>query len=65
MHPEQVVTKPSGTVNTLDRRDSIQRDLDRFERWACVNLVKFNKAKLKILHLGQGNPEHTYKLGRE
>ncbi|GAB0188734.1 hypothetical protein GRJ2_001338700 [Grus japonensis] len=35
------------------------------ERWAHVNLIKFNKAKCKILCMGQGNPKHSYRLGRE
>ncbi|KFQ73335.1 hypothetical protein N335_13784, partial [Phaethon lepturus] len=41
------------------------RDLDRIERWACVNLMKFNKAKSNVLHMGRGNPKHKYRLGRE
>ncbi|GAB0186493.1 hypothetical protein GRJ2_001114600 [Grus japonensis] len=35
------------------------------QRWAYVNLMKFNKAKCKVLHVGQDNPKHNYRLGRE
>jgi len=48
-------TKLCGVVNMLEGRDAIQKDLDRLESWACVNLVKF-KAKCEVLHMGWGNP---------
>ncbi|KAK4819057.1 LOW QUALITY PROTEIN: hypothetical protein QYF61_025290 [Mycteria americana] len=54
-------TKLCGAVDTLEGRDAIRRDLDRLERWACANLMKFNKAKCKVLHVGQCQ----YRLGRE
>ena len=38
-------TKMCGAVNVLEGRDDIQRDLDRLERQAHTNFMKFNKAK--------------------
>ncbi|GAB0204725.1 cAMP-dependent protein kinase inhibitor alpha [Grus japonensis] len=58
-------TKLCGVVDMLEGRDAIQRDLDRLGRWARAKLMKFNKAKCKVLYVGQCSPKHNYSLGRE
>ena len=31
--------------------------------WTHVNLMKFNQAKCKVLHLGRGNPQYQHRPG--
>ena len=49
--------KLSGIVHTSEGMDAIQKDLDCLERWACVNPIKFNKAKCKVFY--QVNLKHN------
>jgi len=42
-------TKLSGVVDMPEGHNAIQRDMDKLKKWACVNLMRFNKAKCRAM----------------
>ncbi|PKU36784.1 rna-directed dna polymerase from mobile element jockey-like [Limosa lapponica baueri] len=58
-------SKLSCMVDTPEGWDAIQRVLDRLKKCACVNLIRFNQVKCKVLNVGQGQPQYQYRLRDE
>lgn len=48
-------TKPEGMADTPECCVVPQKDLDRLERWAKKNCLKFSRGKFRVLHLGRNS----------
>ncbi len=55
-------TKIGGKALTIGDCDAIQQDLDKLSSWSDKWLLKFNKDKCKVMHVGYNNSKRNYKL---
>ncbi|PKU48658.1 rna-directed dna polymerase from mobile element jockey-like [Limosa lapponica baueri] len=55
-------TKLGGVADMPGGQAAIQSVLNKLEKCANRNLIKFSKGKCKVLHLGRSNPMHQYML---
>ena len=56
-------TKAYNSIKNSDDVDYLQNSIDEMYMWTQQWLLKFNKDKCKVLHLGSNNPKHKYTIG--
>ncbi|KAJ7416695.1 rna-directed dna polymerase from mobile element jockey-like [Pitangus sulphuratus] len=58
-------TKPGGVANMSEGCAALQKDFGKLERRAKKYILKFSKAKCRVLHLRRDNSKHSYRLGTD
>ena len=55
-------TKLGACIDLFEGRKALQEDLDRLDRWAEVNCMKFNRVKRQVPHLEHNNPKQSWEM---
>ena len=58
-------TKIYNGINDSNDNNCLQNTIDEMYSWTNQWLLKFNKEKCKVLHLGKSNKKHEYFIGNE
>ena len=58
-------TKVYKSINNNEDSEILQKAIDSMYHWTQKWLLKFNKEKCKILHLGKHNPCNSYTIGED
>ena len=58
-------TKVYKSINNNEDSEILQNAKDSMYHWTQKWLLKFNKEKCKILHLGKNNPCYSYTIGED
>ena len=58
-------TKVYKSINENEDSEILQKAIDSMYHWTQKWLLKFNKEKCKILHLGKNNPCYSYTIGED
>ena len=58
-------TKAYNSIKDIDDVKNLQNVIDEMYLWTQKWLLKFNKNKFKILHIGKKNPKNKYFIGTE
>jgi len=57
-------TKLCGAVDTPEGWVPSRETLTGFEKCSCGKIMKFHKARCKVLHMSRDNPKHNYRLAQ-